>query len=298
MVLLGAGELEDVQNEFLEKLLGSNPGWYIERPDDDWSPVDLAARAVEAGVELIVAAGGDGTVSAVASAVAGTDVPMAIVPFGTANDYARTLAVDTLESARDALSQGRLVAVDVFRAHLEGAESRFVLNVANGGLAWDIGTSLDDETKSAWGPLAYARGALDVISDPRLHAVGVQVDDEPLRQENVLTVAVSSGRTCGGGLLLAPTGDPQDGLLEVTLLLEAPPASTVALATRMRLGAVESDELLVRLRGRRVTLRSDPPMRFVLDGELVEATPTGFEIEPGAVRIHVGAAYSREPELA
>ena len=142
-------------------------------------------------------------------------------------------SVATLDEARRALALGHIVDADGVRVETREGVEHFVLNVANGGLAWDIGDSLDDDTKGAWGPLAYARGALDVIGHPTVHTVRVQVDDELPREERVLTVAVSSGRTCGGGLILAPTGDPQDGLLEVTLLLEAPPGAVAALAARV-----------------------------------------------------------------
>ena len=298
MVLLGGRDLDEEQQALVDELVGANPGWFLERVTDEWGPVELARRGVEAGAELIVAAGGDGTVSAVAEAVAGRGVPMAILPFGTANDFARTLSVATLDEARRALALGHIVDADGVRVETREGVEHFVLNVANGGLAWDIGDSLDDDTKGAWGPLAYARGALDVIGHPTVHTVRVQVDDELPREERVLTVAVSSGRTCGGGLILAPTGDPQDGLLEVTLLLEAPPGAVAALAARMRVADVETDDGLVRLRGRSMSVESDPPMRFVLDGELAEEHPTRFSVLPGAVRIHVGEHYTREPALA
>ena len=302
-VVLGVDELSALQREALEEVT-ARPGWVVESVDEGWGPGELARSAAEAGAELLVAAGGDGTVSAVAAALAelrlGGDAdlpPMAVLPLGTANDFARTLAVHELNEALEALRAARRRSLDMVRVGFGDGSQRWVLNVANGGLAWDIADTLDAETKSAWGSLAYARGALEVVGSPNVHEVSVQVDDalpEPFR---ALTVAVSSGRSCGGGLRLAPTADPEDGLLEVTILQEAPPAAVARLAARMRLGPVEVDEALARFRGRHVKLETEPPMGFVLDGELVPGKPVEFTLVPGAVDVLVGPEYDREPAI-
>lgn len=299
-IVLGRPEPTEPQAEILETLLASRPGWVLETISDDWPPDELARSAIEAGAELLVAAGGDGTVSALAGVLATTDdaPPMAILPFGTANDFARTLAVFEMDAALQALESADERAIDMIRVRSVEGEERFVLNVANGGLAWDIGDSLDGEQKSLWGALAYARGALGVLSSRERHQVAIQIDDEPAQRHEALTVAVSNGRTCGGGLILAPTADPQDGLLEVTLLREVPASTAGKLAARMRVGLVPVDDALERFRGRTVTVDSDPPMRFVLDGELVPESQVTFAIVPAALRMWVGADYRREPSIA
>ncbi len=299
-IVLGRPEPTEAQEAILEDLLADRPGWVLETISDDWPPDALARTALEAGAELLVAAGGDGTVSALAGvlAAAGADAPpLAILPFGTANDFARTLAVAQIDAALEALDRADERLIDAIRVRsIEGTE-RFVLNVANGGLAWDIGTALDGEQKSRWGALAYARGALDVIGAPAVHRVAIQVDDQPAQRRDALTVAVSSGRTCGGGLMLAPTADPQDGVIEVTLLQDVPARTVASLAARMRLGAVLEDDAIERFRGRSVTVDSDPPMRFVLDGELVAESQIAFDAVPGALRMWVGKDYRREQAL-
>lgn len=300
-VILGRPEPTEPQAAILEELLAARPGWVLETVDDDWPPDALAETALEAGAELLVAAGGDGTVAALAGVLAraGAEAPpLAILPFGTANDFARTLAVTDVDAALEALERADEHAIDLIRVRSEESdEERFVLNVANGGLAWDIGSALDGEQKNRWGVLAYARGALDVIGAPVVHRVAIQVDEEPVQRGEALTIAVSSGRTCGGGLRLAPTADPEDGLLEVTLLRDESPGSVIALAARMRASAVLEHPALERFRGRSVAIETDPPMRFVLDGELAPGHPTAFTVAPGAVRMWVGEDYRREPPL-
>ncbi len=298
-IILGRPEPTDAQAEVLETLLAGRPGWVLETIGDEWPPDELARAALEAGAELLVAAGGDGTVSAVAGVLAAAEssTPMAVLPFGTANDFARTLGVFDMDAALAALDSADEHPIDMIRARSVDGDERLVLNVANGGLAWDIGDSLDGETKSRWGALAYARGAVDVLASRVVHQVAIQIDDEPAQRREALTVAVSSGRTCGGGLILAPTADPEDGLLEVTLLQDVPAATAAKLAARMRLGAVPVDDAIERFLGASVTIDSDPPMRFVLDGELVPETQVTFTIVPKAVRIWVGSDYRREPSI-
>ena len=303
-VILGVETLEAAQQEGLERLLEVRPGWFLERVSEEWSPVDLTERAVEAGTELVVAAGGDGTVSAVASTLAIARrkgirqlPPFAVLPLGTANDFARTLGVYELEDAIAAIDSNELRVMDAIHTHFEDGSERVFVNVANGGLAWDINDILDDKQKETWGALAYARGALDAIDNRTVYRAAIQVDGELAERVEALTIAVCSGRSCGGGLRVAPTADIEDGLMEALVLRPVSPGALTSLAARMRLGAVEVDDALVRFRGTKITVACDPPMPFVFDGEPVDHPPVTFEIWPGVVRVLVGKSYRREIEM-
>lgn len=294
----GAGSAAE---EKLAALVAERPGWCVELTD---SPEDLherVGRVIESGAEVVVAAGGDGTIHTVAQAIAdsGSDAVMGVLPFGTANDFARSLGLDGLESAADALVLGETRRLDVIRVHFDDGTRRSFVNVASGGLAPRIGEALDDETKSRWGVLAYARGALEVAGEAIVYDVRVQCDDEPAIAVRAVGAAFANGRMCGGGMNVAPTADLEDGLLDVVLLEESSVAALATLAARMKMGEVEVDEHLVRARGREIVFQSTPPMPFVFDGELLESDspPTRFELLPSAIEVIVGPAYSREASL-
>ncbi len=291
----GAGSAAE---EELAELVAQRPGWCVELTD---SPEDLherVGRVIESGAEVVVAAGGDGTIHAVAQALieSGSDAVMGVLPFGTANDFARSLGLGGRKGAVDALVVGETRRLDVIRVHFDDGTRRSFVNIASGGLAPRIGEALDDETKSRWGALAYARGAIAVAGEATVYDVRVQCDDEPAIAVRAVGAAFANGRMCGGGMNVAPTADMEDGLLDVVLLEESSVAALATLAARMKTSDVEVADHLVRARGRAVIFQSSPPMPFTFDGEDVgtDSPPTRFEVLPGAIEMVVGATYTRE----
>ena len=265
------------------------------------SPEDTiaaAADAAHAGVEVVAAAGGDGTVHLVANGLmeagstAQTRPVLGVLPLGTGNDFARTLGlpigVDPI-TALDTLRRADRRTLDVIRVTHEGDEDRtgVAINVCAGGFSGAVDEALTSEMKEAWGPLAYLVGAVKTLPDLTDYDTRVAWDGGPEEPLAALNVVVANGRTAGGGTLVAPRADPSDGLLDV-VVVEAG-ADAVRLAAAIGAGSDYLDvEGVTHNRVRSVRIRSTPGMWFNVDGELRTNAPVTFEAVPGALRVCIG----------
>lgn len=272
--------------------------------------VEAAARE---GEDVVVAAGGDGTACALATALVGladADLRLpadrrpafGILPTGTGNDFARTLALPLGDpaAALDVLLAGDARPVDVIRATWDGG-SAISLNVCNGGFGGTLADTMDAALKATLGPLAYLVGAAKTLAELVPYRVRIACDDAPEETIDAYNVVVANGRTAGGGAPVAPAADPGDGLLDVVVVRAG---GTLDLA-RLALGTLTGDHLadddLLWVRAARVTIRATPAMPFNVDGdpaaEAGDATPVTFEALPGALRALVGPDYVASPEL-
>ncbi|HUF77934.1 MAG TPA: diacylglycerol kinase family protein [Thermoanaerobaculia bacterium] len=250
----------------------------------------LAARAVEEGFDRLVAAGGDGTLNEVLNGLAPDfdRAELGLVPAGTGNDLARTLGIPLdPERAVEVVASGAVRKLDVARLHA-GGEDRWFLNVSAGGFSGEVDEGLKAEFKESWGPLSYLRTAFEAATeletyDARLTFEPGTSDEESLRLDAV-NVVVANGRYVGGGLHVAPTAAPDDGLLDVVVIHAAPIARLSLLAPRVAIGAHLGHELVEHRRARSLEVRSDPPMPFNADGEPIGSTPVRYQVLPKAVR--------------
>jgi diacylglycerol kinase (ATP) len=254
--------------------------------------IDCIGRAIEEGCGQVVAAGGDGTVNAIVNALMNIDCGrrpcLAILPAGTANDFAGTLGIPTsLPQAIESLRQGQPRPVDVVRIRGAGFE-RFYANVAAGGNSVRVSEALTDEVKARWGAFSYLRGALEVLPDMKSYRVNVQIDDEVIPNINCWAVLVANGRTNAGHIEVAPQASVFDGLLDVIIVRDGTVVEMVEIVASKLLGNfLESDQVIFR-QARRLQLHAQPIMRFSLDGEVVDQEPVEFEIVPGAIDMVIG----------
>jgi diacylglycerol kinase (ATP) len=256
---------------------------------------DLAARARIAGCPRVVAAGGDGTVSEVVSGLlaeaAGHETTLGIVPLGTGNDLARTLALpsDTEAALRLALD-GAARPIDVIEARAEGRVFHGV-NVAAGGFSGQVDEVLTDELKASWGPLAYLLGAVKVLPDLTRYDTRIVYDDGAWTRVAALNVVVANGRTVGGGTVIAPDADLEDGLLDVAVVEYGSAAALAGVAARLLVGNYLASDQVTHHRARAVAIESRPGMWFNLDGELLTNAPIAFRVLPRALACVVGPGY-------
>ena len=257
--------------------------WLETTPDDPGR--SMARRALEADVDLVMVAGGDGTVRAVSSQLAGTEMPMALIPAGTGNLLARNLSIpmDTDAAIRLAL-RGRLEAIDMVTCTFDDGEERFVV-MAGMGLDAQIMESTDSGLKKVIRSGAYAVAAVqNAVPDP-FNATITLDDAPPVRRQMVMALMGNVG-TITAGMTLFPRAAPTDGMVD---LLLASPGKVVDWA---RLGAQiltgQEMEGFTLTRARRVLIETDRPVPFELDGDTAGSTRTlRAEVDHGALRIVV-----------
>ncbi|MFR0715893.1 lipid kinase YegS [Enterobacterales bacterium BD_CKDN230030183-1A_HGKHYDSX7] len=239
----------------------------------------LVGEALAAGYERIVAGGGDGTLRDVAEAMglAGTDASLALLPLGTANDFARAAGVPLEPAAALALLERPARAVD-----LGQVGEQLFLNMATGGFGSQVTANTSEDLKKVLGGAAYLFTGLSRFSELQPAEVELQGEDFHW-QGQLLALGIGNGRQAGGGQVLCPDAVADDGLLDIAIL---PAPQDVVGALRDLLAG---DGLFVRARLAWVEIKSSQGLDINLDGEPLQASSLRFAALPGALRVHLPA---------
>jgi diacylglycerol kinase (ATP) len=221
-------------------------------------------RAAAWAPDRIAVAGGDGTLGPVAELAGRLGVPLAVIPVGTANDFARAagLPLDPLEAARLAAKGTRLRPFELGRL----ADGRPFVNVASAGLA-SVAARRAQPLKSRLGPLAYAVGATRAAATGRPLEARVTVDGAEVFAGRAWQVIVACTGAFGGGSGVG-AADPSDGDLDVVIV---PAGSRLALTRRawgLRTRTIERQRAVGHHEGRVVEVELPPGTELNVDGEL------------------------------
>jgi diacylglycerol kinase (ATP) len=245
--------------------------------------VDQAARAAAAErPDRLAVAGGDGSIGPVAVHAAAADLPLAVIPTGTANDFARALDLprDLEAAARLAADGGRERPVDILRAG-----DRPFLNAASLGLSV-IAANRARPLKRPLGPFAYAVGALRAGLSARPLRCRVAVDGGQVYAGDAWQVIVAGTGAFGGGSELQEA-DPSDRLVDVAVLEAGPRLALLRRAWGMRSGSLAGQPGVHHGRGRVIDVELPGPQPFNVDGEVCEVSPTRFCARNERVRVVV-----------
>lgn len=255
----------------------------------------LAKSAVERGFQVIIASGGDGTLSAAATALLGTDITLGIISRGTANAFATALGIaDTIEAACQTILQGATQKVDA--AYCNG---RPMVLLAGIGFEAETVELADRDAKNRFGMLAYVMAGVQQLQN--LQTFEVQIETE----EKIVTVsaaAVTVANAAPPTSILAQGSAGiviDDGLLDLTIVAPATKAGAVAAAYHLfqsaSTGAVAERDDIGYLRAARFKITAEPPQKVVLDGEMIGTTPIDVECVPRGLTIFVPVVETVEP---
>lgn len=290
----------------LEAELGWEPTLWLETSEED-AGQGPAREALDAGVDVVVAAGGDGTVRAVAEALRGTGTSLGLLPSGTGNLLARNLDL-TLSDAERALRvafTGDDRAIDVALARLrredgETEEHAFVV-MAGMGLDARMLSETDDDLKAKAGWLAYVHAISKVLRDPNELKFALRLDDGEARRVRAHTVIVGNCGSLPAGILLLPDAAVDDGVLDVVVLRPGSLLGWLQAISRViwdngvlrrlpwRKNAPERpSRALVYSTARTLDLRLTEPHEVELDGDAFgTAVALRVSVEPGALQVKV-----------
>jgi diacylglycerol kinase family enzyme len=243
----------------------------------------MARRALEVGAALVVAVGGDGTVRACAEVVAGTGVPLAIVPAGSANLTATALGIP----AR---------VIPALRVAFGGRDRRIDLAMADGmifaamagiGLDAAVVGSTPRAAKRLAGWSAYAAAAAGHLLGPPA-TFSVRLDDRDVLIRQARSVTVGNSGALPGGFPIMPDALLDDGMLDVLILAPAGPMGWANVGYRVLVRSRRDDMRLERYRARTVEIQANAELPRQVDGELIGcARSLTVAVLPGALTVRV-----------
>ena len=173
----------------------------------------VAALAADRGTDVVIACGGDGTLNEVVNGLDGRDVPLGVVPLGTANDFARQTGIpEDADHAMDVILRRKPVRIDT--ASMNGR--RFV-NVSTGGVGAEATAETPADFKASLGPLAYAITAVRKLAGSEVRHARFASDGFEL-DVDFMAFAVGSARVTGGGTIMTPDASVTDGLLDLCVI--------------------------------------------------------------------------------
>jgi diacylglycerol kinase (ATP) len=242
----------------------------------------LASKAADRGTDVVVACGGDGTLNEVVNGLDGRDVPLGVVPLGTANDFARQTGIpEDADHAMDVILRRNPVRIDT--ASMNG---RRFLNVSTGGVGAEATAETPADFKASLGPLAYAITAIrklagDQSRHARFTSAGFELDVD------FMAFAVGSARVTGGGTMMTPDASVTDGLLDLCVIETMPRRDFARLAMEVRRGehvglpGVHYAQLpWLKVTGSQI-------LNVNVDGEAVEAPVCDYRARRADLLVHV-----------
>jgi diacylglycerol kinase (ATP) len=255
----------------------------------------LARQAVRDGVEVAIAAGGDGTVNAVANGLVGSDVAMAVLPLGTGNVWAKELGLPGWvppyrHPVREA-AQG-LLGASVRQIDLGRANDCYFLLWVGVGFDAEVAHEVEPlmEMKRRLGNVLYAVSGLSLALSFAGTRSTLVVDGQPLRRR-VVMVVISNIQLYGGGLFkLAPAAHLDDGHLDVFVFRGQGPLATFHHFFSVLTQYHMQDPQMNHYRARRIQVYPDQPLAIQVDGDPHGQTPLRVEVVPRALRVLVPAS--------
>lgn len=246
-------------------------------------------RAHASGADLVIAGGGDGTLSAILQGLVGAGLPLGILPLGTANDLAKTLGIpNDLRQATDIIAQGCTRRIDVGRVN-----GVYYFNEASVGMSVALCRRLSREAKSRFGVFALLVNAIEVIANMRRFRALITTESGDVIASHTAQLTIGNGQNFGGFLASddAAIDDRKLDLYSVELTRWWNYFEALYALLRKR---YDDARTVFTLHGRRFEVKTGRPMRIEADGELVTSTPATYEIVPGAVEVFVPATSAPE----
>jgi diacylglycerol kinase (ATP) len=270
--------------ERLSALGWADPLW-LETSEEDPGR-GMTQQALDAGVDLVIGAGGDGTVRIVAGGMADSKVPMGVVAAGTANLLARNLDLPLTEAeALDVALARKTRDIDLIKLTVDGRVSDHFAVMAGLGVDAVIMDEVNPSLKKAVGPAAYFFAAGKALGRLPMR-MEISVDGGRRHRRRAMVCLIGNVGKLPGNIVLIPEADAQDGKLDVYVASPHRLRHWLQLAVRLVTRRRQRDDQVDNWQGRRVEVRLAERDNYQMDGDVVgECRTLAAEVQPGALRV-------------
>jgi len=253
---------------------------------------ELASIAIESGFQLIIAMGGDGTLSEVIQAFGmahhnGLKLPLfSFIPCGSANDFARNFKSnfsirELIQKAKD----GQFQSVDLGQLKIV-KKNRYFLNIADYGFGADVARRVNESPSRFGSAVTFLDAATRAFMRAKKFSIELKIDDL-IWSGNALAVIFANGRSFGSGLIISPFAHVSSSYLNVIIIGEVSMLDYARNLPRVKLGKTIKHPGVHYFKAKSVELLSSPPPIMEADGEFVGNQVYGVSLIPSAIRLVV-----------
>jgi methylglyoxal synthase len=271
----------------IRQLLRPHMSLHIHLTTAEVDPKEWVSEAIAANADIVIASGGDGTVSAVAGALIGTGISLGVIPRGTANAFAAALGLPRvlpIRAACQVILAGHTRMVDAARCN--GLPMILLAGVGYEAEAVDLASR---ELKNQWGAMAYLMAGWQILDTQEPFEADIEADGETYHiQASAITVANAAPPTSvlaqGAGQVIY-----DDGLLDITIGTSETKMQAVTTMVKMLgsalVGADAQQPNVLHGRAKEITITTTPPQKVVVDGEVIGMTPISLECIPDGLTV-------------
>ncbi len=267
----------------------------------------LTKQALEKGYEMVVSVGGDGTHNEVINGFFMEDEPvrpgavLGLISRGTGSDLIKTVGIPKdFTKAAEALRGKATRTCDVgkmtFTNHEGRREVRYFMNIGDLGFGGEVVMRVNSTSKALGGFLSFYLGALRTTFRYRNKPCRFVIDDNAPEDIDCFMIVAANGRYFGGGMLIAPEAEIDDGLLEFVIMEDFNFWNILFMNRRIYKGKLSELKKVRYAKGKKISVNSDEEVYIDLDGEQPGKLPCSFELLPGAVNIKVPPTPEEEGE--
>ncbi|MFD1737878.1 diacylglycerol kinase [Bacillus salitolerans] len=234
---------------------------------------NAARDAVERQFDVVIAAGGDGTINEVVNGLAELEnrPKLGIIPVGTTNDFARALGVPrTIEEATNIICEGATLPIDLGKVN-----GQFFINIAGGGRLTELTYEVPSKLKTVLGQLAYYLKGMEILPSIKPTHVEIEYDGKFFEGE-IMLFLVCNTNSVGGFEKLAPTACFNDGMFDLIIVKKTNLADIVRIASLALKGDHMNDPAIIYSKANRVKVKTTEKMQLNLDGEYGGLLPGEF----------------------
>jgi diacylglycerol kinase (ATP) len=281
-------------SEQLYRRLGGRLEWHVTTAQGD--ATQLAQRATEEGLELVIAVGGDGTVQEVVNGLIVNDrvlnphTALAIIGSGTGNGLAQSLGLPWAWSAQIELAlNGSERRLDVGKVSwmnkVHEQQNRYFVNECQVGIGAAVSYEVEHGRKRFGGKFGYGRAALSHLLHYRSSSVRVSTNSHDLLEEELVGVIAANGSRTGGGMRLAPAATLDDGLLDLVLISEMPFLERLRAFSKIYSGGHIGLPGIRHMKVRHLEIEAEVNVLLEADGEVIGSLPCRIDVLPGLLRV-------------
>lgn len=269
------------QSRILQNMLeGDGRAVHLYQPGSSAETRDIAGDVIADGVDCVVIAGGDGSVSDVLDLVAGTESALAVLPQGRGNDFVRGMGLPrSCGDLAQSIVQGQTRFVD-----LGSANGKLFGTVASVGLDAEVGR-LAAKGSSLGGMSGYLVQAFRSLRSFRGYPMRVTVDGDLVADGEMTLVACANTSTYGGGFCVAPGACPEDGRLDVCVARRVSRLQALGLMAQLAVGEHPGHTDISMFSASEVVIESLDPLVGLADGEVVQGMPFVVSLKQDALRL-------------